>query len=239
MNYTKEELIILPIILIVMLLSAYLLRKVLLNQKEGVKRIPFLVITILIVVLEIIKQIKSIVEGYSMWTFPLHYCSTFFVWFSLAEFTRGEFRERLKSVAFITSFGLTALFYFYPGGVISDSCSHIFRDFSSFHTFTFHHLAMYYCWLSLFLSEYKPSKKDYKYWVICMLTYYTIAVIAAHVFNTNYFSILHNIIPFMENIRLTFGQVIYTIILGSILIFGGMGVIKLSLLIKSKIEKNK
>ena len=72
-----------------------------------------------------------------------------------------------------------------------------------------------------------------------MLTYYTIAVIAAHVFNTNYFSILHNIIPFMENIRLTFGQVIYTIILGSILIFGGMGVIKLSLLIKSKIEKNK
>lgn len=234
MNYTKDEFLVLGISLAVMILSAIFLGVLLKNKSEKIKQIPFIVITILIIALELIKQIRAIINGYDMWTFPMHFCSTYFVWFALANFTKGKFKKAMQTVAIMSSFYLFALFYFNPVSIIGDACKNIFYSFSTFHTFIFHHLVLYYFILSVALKQIKLEKSHIYYWLVSMLIYYCLANVFAHSFNVNYMNILTSNIGFMENLRLSIGQVGYDIILGLLTIGAGAVIIALLLLITRK-----
>ena len=144
MEYTKAELIILPIAFLSMLGIALFLRRLLLNKPEKIQKIPFIIIAILMLVGEFAKQIRGIIVGYNLWWLPLHFCSAFFLWFSLAEFTKGEFARRMRSVAFLATLCLFVAMYFNPRSIIGNACENIFSSFLSAHTFFFHHLAIFY-----------------------------------------------------------------------------------------------
>lgn len=234
MNYTKDEILVLAVALAVMILTAVLFRFWLKNKSEKVRQIPFLIITILIVVLEVVKQIRTIITGYDMWTFPMHFCSTYFIWFSLANFTKGKFSSAMKTVAIVASFYLVALFYINPVSIIGDACKNIFYSFNTFHTFLFHHLVIFYFILSIALKQVKFEKSHVYYWLVSMLIYYCTANIFAHVFQVNYMNILTSNIGFMENLRLSIGQVGYDIILGLLTVCSGAVIIDLLLLIARK-----
>lgn len=225
MNYSKDEFLVLGISLAVMVAVSVLLGVLLKNKSSKIKSIPFLVITIVLIALEVVKQILAIVNGYSMWTFPMHFCSTYFVWFALANFSKGKFGGAMKTVAFVASFYLVALFYINPTSIIGDACKNVFESFGTFHTFFFHHLVILYFMLSIALKQCKFEFKHIVYWVVSMTIYYITAVIFANVFDVNYMNILYSNIGFMEDLRLAIGQVGYNIILGLLTVGVGAAVI--------------
>ena len=225
MGYTKAECVVLPIAFLIMLLFSLLLRVLLLNKGEKIKRIPFLVVTILMVGGEIAKQIRGIIVGYDLWWIPLHFCSTFFLWFSLAEFSKGEIAKRMKSVAFLASFCVVVAIYLSPRSIIGSACEHILSDFLTAHSFFFHQLIIFYFLLSLALNRVKIQKKDVLYWTICMSSYFLIALVSAYALDTNYFSIRYFPLEVIDSFRIVYGQAWYNFIQALVLILLPMSII--------------
>lgn len=234
MSCTKEEWIVLIIMLVGIIGIAILLGFLLRNKSEKIRRLPLLVVTIILIVLEVIKQVRSIVKGYDMWTFPLHFCSTYFIWFSFANFTKGKFQKAMQCVAFVASLYLVVLFYFDPVSIIGHSSTAVFESFSNFHTFVFHHLVLLYFFLVIALKTVDFKFEYCIYFSVSMVIYYCIAVLFANLFNVNYMNILHSNIDFMESFRVSCGQVLYNIVLGVLTVFAGTLIILILSLIRKK-----
>lgn len=215
MIYTRSELIVLPIALLCILILSITSYFILKNKSEKVKNIPLAIIAILILLLEGAKQIRSAVMGtYNSWTIPLHFCSLFIFFFPLATLVPNKKIKAFGStMSLACSLWMTVLFYFGPRTIIGGSCENIFASFYNFHTFFYHHLVILYLFTGIALNQFKISKKFYIHTLIGMTTYALIAVPAAHLLNTNYCNILTSNIPFMETIRINYGQVLYTIFL--------------------------
>ena len=62
--------------------------------------------------------------------------------------------------------------------------------------------------------------------------YALIAVPLAHILNVNFCSLLTNVIPFMEELRLATGQVVYTIVMYLVGVGGGFVAVGIANLIK-------
>ncbi|MBE7073930.1 MAG: hypothetical protein E7379_02440 [Clostridiales bacterium] len=239
MAYSQDDVLVLSISAGIIVFLSVFAGIFMRNKSERIKQIPSLIITIILLALELAKQMLSIFEGYNLWNIPLHFCSTYFIWFSLANFSKGKFAQGMKSVAFVASFYLVAMFYFNPQSIIGNATSDLLGSFYNFHTFAFHHLVILYFCLNVALLNFNFKFIHVLYWCISMLTYYGIAVLCAHLFEVNFMNILYSNIPFMENLRLTIGQVGYTIILGSLTIGVGAVIILFASLINKKLKEKK
>lgn len=226
-EWTKDEAIILPIMFVLMVGITIFLSIILKNKSDKIKNIPLLIITIIMLVLEVIKQILSIINGYSLWVVPLHFCSFFMVWYSLSQFLKNKYRDFFKGISFIWGFFLFIAFYIYPSSIIGNSTSNIFESFFSFHTFIYHHLAIMYFLLSIGLKTYRPKYSDSIKITICLICYAIIAIPLAFILDVNFCNILSSNIPFMEKIRINNGQFLYDFIL---IIIGLVGCNIISLL---------
>ncbi len=210
----KEFFVLFGMLLLMLLISIalyFLLRK----KDEKYKKIPFLVIASLILVGEIIKQVLSLssMGGYSLFDIPLHFCSLFLYFFPIAAFFKGKIGHYGRSLSFITSTMLIALFYLDPSSIIGSSSLAPFSSFSSFHTFTYHHLAMLWPMVSLSLNFYKPKKTDYIFIIITLSVYMLIAASMSHLINVNFCNMLHSNIPFMQSLLDNAGYGVYYIVM--------------------------
>ncbi|MBO5737034.1 MAG: YwaF family protein [Clostridia bacterium] len=222
----------------ILLVCTFLLWLLLHNKSERWQSVPFKVIAILLIVGEAGKQIISIKQGYNFWHLPLHFCSTYFIWFSLAEFSVGKMRQTMQNVAFVATLYLCVALYSYPSGVLSSACDNVFKTYFTAHSFFFHHLVIFYMLLSIAFKRFKPKKTDALTWIVCFSVYFTVATICAYTLNENYFGILDgNMLPPIEPIRLVIGQFWYDAGLGFVLIFFGAGVLLLAGWISQVIEK--
>ena len=238
--YTEAEKFLMPLAFCILLVCTILLWLLLRNKSETWQSVPFKVIAVLLVIGELGKQIVSIKQGYNFWHLPLHFCSTYFIWFSLAEFSVGKMRKTMQNVAFVATLYLFVALYSYPSGVLSAACDDVFKTYFTAHSFFFHHLVILYMMLSIALKRYKPKKVDALTWVICFSVYFAVATICAYKLNENYFGILNgDLLPPIEPIRVKIGQFWYDAGIGFVLIFFGSGLMFLSACISQWIQKLK
>ena len=232
--YTDVEKVVMPLTLCILLIITFLLWLLLRNKGEAVQGIPFKIIALILLIGEVVKQIISIRQGYNLWHLPLHFCSTYFIWFSIAEFSKGELHLSMRNMSFVATFYLCAAMYSYPGSIVPH-CDNIFKDYFSAHSFFFHHLVILYLLLTIAFKRYKPQKKDALVWVGCFTIYYALAFICAHTFEKNFFNILHSgPLTFIEPIRLKIGQVWYNIGLLFVLLFFGSSILYVSAVIRQR-----
>ena len=188
----------------VMVILCALLRLWLGKKPLRIRMIPIQVIAVILVVLEIFKQVISFSKGYDLYHIPLHFCSL--VLFSLPAFAfyRGKYAQQVASIAvgFTASvFVLTAIYpdLIYGGGEVPL----FFVRFLSFHTVTFHNLAMFAFMLMVALNVYEPRRGDWKYPVFFIGGYCIVAAIISHLIDTNFNNLYRcNVAP-LEAIRLS------------------------------------
>ena len=238
-EWTDSELIVLPIAFACMLVITIAISLGLKNKSEKIANIPLTIIAILLVVLELVKQIVNIVQGYTWWSLPLHFCSFFFVWCPLAQFTKGKWQEFFKTGAFIWGAFLTVCFYVSPQLIIGNATDDIFASFSNFHTFFFHHLAILYFMLTIGLKLYKPTYKHILYGESCLLIYVIIAIPCAYILNTNFCNILYASLDLLENLRLATNQFVYNLVLFLFGVVSVVIVVLLSILVRNIFSKKK
>ena len=220
LGWQNKEFIVMPITILVTTIISVLLFFVLKKKKEKTRSIPFKIIAIILIMLEVIKQIRGIKLGFDTWDLPFHYCSLFVFFFPLAQLTGEKIKKIFKPVAFACALTVTCGLYITPSSIISSSSENIFGNFPHFHTFTFHYLVSLYCALSIVLKDYEPRKKDYKFVFITMVGYGIVGISLSYLLDTNYCNFLYSVLDFLEVLREKKGQFIYTSFIFCCITFG-------------------
>jgi hypothetical protein len=193
-----------------------------------------------LIVGEIGKQIytfRMFPEGYNYWYFPLHFCSTYFIWFSLAEFTFGKLRRTMQSIAVVSCLYAVIGMYVGPRGVLGVACDDVFFDYYTAYSVLFHHLVVLYLMLSIAFRRFHPKMTDALVWIVCFSIYFATAYHFAYKFGINFFNILESSsIPPMETVRLQFGQFWYTAILASVVVLLGAIVVFICACVRKGLE---
>ncbi len=211
--YSKDDLIALPIAFAIM--AVYVLTVFLIFRKKDEKhrRIPLIIPTVLLLILEIIKQVRNVAVDFDTYSLPFHYCSLFAFFFPLAELAPRRIADFFRPIAFATSFTVSLFFYFSPVGVIGSSSSYLTTAFLPFHSFVYHHLVIVYAAVSILLRCYTPKRDDWKGVLTVMSAYCCIALPLSHILNTNYCNFLTSVIPPMEKLRLAAGQAVFSVVM--------------------------
>lgn len=210
--WTESQNLVFPIAYGSIILIAILLRFLLKNKSQIVKNIPFAIIATMIVIAEIVKQIVNIEAGYSFWSIPLHFCSTFLVWFSLAGFFKGKTREIGHQVSFVTSFAFLIGFITGPTTIIGDATNNltfVWSNFGNLHTFYYHFAVVLFFALQIALSVPIPTLKNLKNVAIPFFSWMILATIVGNILNVNFSNVLNNNIGFMDAIRINYGYLPY------------------------------
>ncbi len=186
--WTQEHIKTLLPSFIVMIILGLTLKIFLGNKSEKIRFIPFQICSVLIVVLEIIKQIMSFTKGYDLYHIPLHFCSLFIFVLPAMAFYHGKYKERVRAVATTVSASLFLFMAIYPDLIYSaGSIRGTFNNFFDFHTVVFHTLATFSFVLIICLNLHTPNaKKDTISVLIFIAGYCLIASVMAQVLKTNF-----------------------------------------------------
>lgn len=228
MNFwTKEHaLLLLPAFAIMIALSA-LIAHFLKDKDEKYKMIPIQIIAVILVVLEIIKQIYYIVrpEGYDFFAVPAHFCSLALFFLPIFAFYKGEYKKQIASFTFLCCSVITVFMFICP--TLEFGASHIgnyTKSIRSFHTVTFHLLACFAFFLIVALKLYDyDTKRDVKLIPSWMGIFCIISSSVSQILQTNFNNFLACSMGFGETIRLSMissigwvGQVIYIVIIAAL-----------------------
>ena len=212
MVWTSSQKSILPLSLIIIIAITIAVTLLLKNKSHKIKNIPFIIIAVFLLVLEIIKQYLSLPD-YSLWNIPLHFCSTFMIWYSIASFFKGKISSIGYIMATLFGFLFLALFYINPGSIIGSSTDNILASYSTFHTFIYHHCIILFTLLAITLKKFNPKYSQIKWVIIIYSIYAAIAILFANLLQVNFTNLIESNIPFMQSLLDNYGIVIYTIVM--------------------------
>ena len=171
-----------------MILITILLRHFLGRKPLHVRMIPFRILAVIIVLLEIGKQVLSFQRGYDLYHIPLHFCSLFIFMLPLAAFYRGKHREKIWAITCGLCASVTGLMLIYPSLIYSaGNVEGFFTDFFDFHTVAFHNIVVFAFLLIVGLNLYSPGHKgENKAVLLFIVCYCAIAATMAQVLQTNF-----------------------------------------------------
>ena len=189
--------------LILMVIAAIILRKTLGGKSRKIRLIPFQILTVIIVVLEIFKQVLSYQQGYDLYHIPLHYCSLAIFTMPLLSFYNGKHAGLVHAIAASICSAIFLLTSIYPDLIYGGQCvDGYFTSFWDFHTVTFHNVVMFAFLLipALNLCA-EPPKGAWKTVALFVVGYSAIAAPVAQILQTNYNNFYKcNIAP-LESVR--------------------------------------
>ena len=189
------------------------------HAKEFFKKYALKFIALLLIALEVFKQINSFSEGaYRLYSLPFHYCSLFLYLLPLHAFYRGKLKAKINTVTLAISSSLFLMMLIMPGGVYDgDQISAFFTDPLCLHTVVFHSLVCLYLAIALFTGEFSELSRHSLMTVAAFTLFYSVVAGAlAYSLETNFHNFYYCIITEFENIRQTLidsigaaGQIIY------------------------------
>lgn len=208
--------------LAVMIGIAAVLRKTLGGKPEQIRMIPFQIIAVLLVALEVGKQGLSLARGYDLYHLPFHFCSLFIFALPAMAFYRGEKRQTVRGIAAALCAALFLLMLIYPNLIYSGgNIREFFTDYFSFHTVAFHNLVMLAFVLMVALRIHIPAPKgEAKAVVLSTVVFCVVSATMAQLLKTNYANYYSCDIPPLEAVRVNlqgvlgygFTQLLYILI---------------------------
>lgn len=189
---------------VLMIVAAALLRLWLGKKEIGVRMIPFQILAVAIVLLEIGKQAVSLSRGYDLYHLPFHFCSLFIFSLPAMAFYKGKHRGLVRGVTASLCGAMTLLLLIYPCLIYSAwDIQNYFRDYMAFHTVTFHNIVVFAFILIVALNLHTPQPKGEKK-VLSLFTvgFCMTAALMSQLLQTNYANFYQCNIPPLENLRL-------------------------------------
>ena len=200
-------------------LVAWLLK----NKSERARNLPFQILAVGLLILELIKQVKSFdANGYNRYSLPFHFCSLFLYAYPLHAFYKGKYKHVSDTIAFSCG---AALFFFMlvmPTVVYSDgNIRNYFKTYGDFHTVTFHAYACFYFFLMVAMKAIKfDTKRDVKVISCFFAGYVVVATAMSYIVGENFHNLRRCNLQAGEDIRLAIvnnigwiGQALYTVVL--------------------------
>ncbi|MBQ7416137.1 MAG: YwaF family protein [Oscillospiraceae bacterium] len=208
--WTSEHIMTLLPSLAVMLVIGFVLRLALKNKPVEVRIIPLQVLAVIIVLLEIGKQVLSLKQGYDLYHLPFHFCSLFIFSLPVMAFYRGKHCEVVRGVGAALCASLMLLMLIYPNLIYSaGNIREFFTNFFSFHTVAFHNVVMLAFVLIVALQLHAPAPKgEPKAAMLFTMGFCVVSATMAQLLKTNYANYYSCNIPPLEAVRLSLQDVL-------------------------------
>lgn len=188
--------------LVIMLIAAVALGKLLKQKSERIRMIPVQIVAVVLVLLEIGKQVLSLVQGYDLYCLPFHFCSLFIFMLPIMAFYRGKHKNTVYGITAALCMSVLILMLIYPCLIYSaDNIKLFFKDYMSFHTVAFHNLVMFAALLIPALQLHKPAKGEWKKLALFMLCFCVVSATMAQLLKTNFNNFYTCNIPPLETVR--------------------------------------
>lgn len=194
----------LPALLAMVVLSV-VFRLILGKKSLNARMIPIQIIAVLLVLLEIGKQVTSFRRGYDLYHIPLHYCSLFLFTLPVMAFYKGKHRQTVYDVTAGVCGALFILMLIYPALIYGSwDIQNYFESYFAMHTVTFHNLVMFAFLLIVALGVHTPKTKgEVKAVVVFTSAFCVVSAAMAQILKTNYANFYQCNIPPLEDLRLT------------------------------------
>ena len=200
--------------IVIMLALGVIFRRVLGKKERNIRMIPMQVIAVLLVVLEIGKQVVSLSRGYDLYHLPFHFCSLYIFMVPIMAFYRGKHKDAVCHVCLAISASLFLIMLIYPALIYGSwDVENFFKEYMSFHTVAFHNLVMLVFVLMIALDI--PSaegKMKIKPVVLFVLVFCAVAASMSYILKTNYASFYTCNVPALETVRLMLQSVLGTVL---------------------------
>ena len=196
--------------LAVMLLISIVLRALLGKKDIKIRMIPVQIIAVLLLILEVGKQVVSFSRGYDLYHIPLHFCSLLLFTLPAMAFYKGKHAQQVRTIGTAICgavFWLTAIYpcLIYSAGNIEG----FFSNYLDAHTVLFHNLAMLAFMLMVALDLHTPAPKgEHKLIVLFLTAFCVAAAIMSQLLETNYAGFYHCNVPPIEEFRLMLQPII-------------------------------
>lgn len=220
--WTKEHAMQLIPSFVAMIIIAIIIAHFLKDKEEKYRLIPVQIISVILVIMEITKQIYNLLDpdGYSLYAIPLRFCSLFVYFLPLFSFYKGKYKGNVSSFTFMCCSMLMVFMIVYPDMIYSaGNIRDYFKTYSDFHTVTFHTLVCFVFVLIIALKLYDfDTKRDMKIIPIWFTIFCIISATMAQILKTNYNSFYDCNIDAIETIRVNlisqigwWGQLIFVL----------------------------
>lgn len=198
----------------IMVVVSMILRFALRKKSWEIRMIPIKILAVVIVLLEIGKQVVSFQGEYDLYSIPLHYCSLFIFMLPAFAFYRGKSYRTVGGVTAGLCAAVLALMLIYPNLIYSaGNIEAYFTDFMSFHTVTFHNIVMLAFVLILALELHAPQAKGESMAVVWfMVGFCLVSSVMAQILKTNYANFYRCNIPVFEELRLSIQKVLGVVV---------------------------
>ena len=194
-----------------MILFSALLGRLLRNKSDKIRMLPLQIIAVILVLIEIGKQVISLIRGYDLYHLPFHYCSIFIFMLPLAAFYRGKKQAELRGVTAALCAAVFLLMMIYPNLIYSAfDVTNFFGDYMCFHTVFFHNLVMlsFLFFLSLNLHTSENTKAEARSVCIFITVFSAVAAVMSQILKTNYANMYSCNVPPLENVRIAAQEIL-------------------------------
>lgn len=206
--WTYEHVIAILPALFCMLASASLLRHFLKDKPLHIRMIPFQIISILLLVLEVGKQIISLIRGYDLYHLPFHFCSLFIFMMPLMSFYKGKYVAQIRNITATICTSVVILMAIYPNLIFSTNDVDTFsQNYMAFHTVVFHNFVIF-AWILILALDLSNIACPKVHSSIALFTigFCLVSAIMAQVLQTNFNNFYSCNVPPLENLRLQLQQ---------------------------------
>lgn len=198
------------------------------KKDRNIRMIPVQVIAVLLVLLEIGKQIVSFTDGdgYDLYSIPLHFCSIYLFALPVMAFYKGKHRATVTAVVSAMCVGLVLFMVIYPNLIFPASDVINFgKNYMCFHTVVFHNLVLLATALIFVLDLTFPAQKGEKRWLtVATLCFCAVAGSMAQLLQTNFANFYSCNVPPVEAFRVSMqgvlgyglAQTIYVLVLAAL-----------------------
>lgn len=201
--WSKEHMITLLPAVAVMIIIALILRATIGKKDMKIRMIPFQILTVILFLLEIGKQVDSYLHGYDLYHLPFHFCSLFIFMLPIMAFYRGKHENTVRAITATLCASVFLLMMIYPCLIYSaGNINAFFTEYQSMHTVAFHNIVVFEFILIVALGLHTPAPKgEPKVLVIFMLCFCAVSATMAQLLKTNYNNFYTCNIPPLETVR--------------------------------------
>lgn len=195
---------------VVMLIVCVILRKTLGNKSDAVRMIPFQVLACVLLVLEIGKQVISLVRGYDLYHLPFHFCSLFIFMLPLMAFYHGKHVQAVRGLTAALCASVFLLLMIYPSLIYSAwDIEHFFDEYMAFHTVAFHNIVVMEFFLIVAMRLHTPAtKREQTLIMVFILAFCVVCGSMSQLLKTNYNNMYECNVPPLETLRLSLQPVL-------------------------------
>ena len=179
-----------PSVIAMVIITAILYLFVLKDKSLNIRMIPFQILNVFLLLIEVIKQILSLLGNYQLDYLPFHFCSLFLVALPTMAFYRGPYQDFIGCLSSSLCLSLFLFMSVYPNLLYGpEEISGFFTNYFHFHKVIFHSIPLFALILIIGLRLHKPTKK-WKFIpiLIVMICFCFIASVVAYLLKVNFSS---------------------------------------------------